>query len=105
MNNKVIQHAQVLVQSSAVPSVMNHGDARHFGPYGRLGSSLGTVGISVIVRANSVLRAGIHRFMCLVPANISSMSPQDPDRGSRRAEKWCFPVSVVLPCSTVFLRQ
>ncbi len=78
MNNKVIQHAQPLVQDDVVPSVMNHGDARHFGPYGRLGSILGAVGISVIVRADSVLRVGIHQFMCLVPVNISSMTSQDP---------------------------
>jgi hypothetical protein len=64
------------VQGDAVPSVMNHGDARHFGPYGRLGSILGTVGI--IVRADSVLRVGIHRFTCLVSANISCITPQDP---------------------------
>jgi hypothetical protein len=66
------------VQGDAVPSVMNHGDARHFGLYGRLGSILGAVGISVIVRVDSVLRQGIRRFMCLVPANISSTTPQDP---------------------------
>jgi hypothetical protein len=27
-------------QGDPVPSVMNHGDARHFGPYERLGSNL-----------------------------------------------------------------
>jgi len=96
MNNEVIQHAQPLVQGDVVPSVMNHGDARHFRPYGRLESILGIVSISVIVRADSVLRVGVHLFKCLVPADIPSMTtprPQDPDRRSRRAEKWCFPVS------------
>lgn len=44
-------------------SVMNHGDARHFVPYGRLGGILGAVGISVVVRVDSVQRVGIHRFM------------------------------------------
>ena len=78
MNNKVIQHAQPLVQGDAVPSVINHGDARHFGLYGRLGSVLGAVGIGEMVRVDSVLRVGIHLFRCLVPANISSMTPQDP---------------------------
>lgn len=96
MNNEVIQYAQPLVQGEAVPSVINHGDARHSRPCGRLESILGIVGISVIVRADSVMRVGIHLFMCLVPANIPSMTtprPQDPDRRSRTAEKWCFPVS------------
>jgi hypothetical protein len=77
MNNKVIQHAQPLVRGD-VPSVMNHGDDRHFGPYERLGSISGAAGISVIVRVDSVLRQGIRRSMCLVPANIPSMTPQDP---------------------------
>ena len=56
MKSKVIQYAQPLVQGVAVPSVMNHGDARHFEPYVRLGSIWGTVGISasVIVGALSV---------------------------------------------------
>jgi hypothetical protein len=72
-----------LVQGDAVPSVMNHGDARHFRPYGRLGSILGTMDISVMVGTYSVLRVGTHRFMCLVPANISSMTPQDPRPGQR----------------------
>jgi hypothetical protein len=52
MNNEVIQHAQPRMQGDAEPSVMNHGDARHFRPYGRLWSILGAVGISVIVRAD-----------------------------------------------------
>jgi len=80
MDNKVIQHAQPLVQGDAVPSVMNHGDARHFGPYWRLGSILGTVGIGVILRADSVLRVGIHRFMCLVPVDISPRTPRPGQR-------------------------
>ena len=71
MKHRVVQHAQPLVQGDAVPSVMNHGDARHFRPHGCLGSILGTVGISVIVRADSVLRVGIHRLMCLVSSDIS----------------------------------
>jgi hypothetical protein len=34
IKNKVVQHAQPLAQGDVVPSVMNHGDARHFRPYG-----------------------------------------------------------------------
>jgi hypothetical protein len=36
MNNKVIQHAQPLVQGDVVPSVMNHGDAPISGHMGDL---------------------------------------------------------------------
>ena len=39
---------------------MNHGEARHFEPYGPVERILGTVGISVIVGADSVLSVGIH---------------------------------------------
>jgi hypothetical protein len=79
------------LQGDAVPSVMNHGDARHFRPYGRLWSILGAVGISVMVRADWVAETGDPSIHVLVPANISSMTPQDPENRTEGAvaEKWC----------------